>query len=114
MSTPLAAVALIHLLRSTDDWRPVCGLDQVVSGSTLRALVTCQACLGRGTTALCLFEHLCNVGNALATYRDTYEPCSDGWAQLTCVIVSLDAAIDLLVRSSGLVCDNREDACDAV
>jgi hypothetical protein len=52
--------------------------------------------------ALGLFEDLCTVGNALAAYRDTHEPCSDDWTACTCILLTLDGAIDRLVRSSGL------------
>jgi hypothetical protein len=52
--------------------------------------------------ALCLFNDLCAVGNALAAYRDRFAPCSDDWTALTCLVLHLDAAIDRLVRSSGL------------
>ena len=51
---------------------------------------------------LTLFHQLCDVGNALAAVRDTFEPCSDTWTALTCIILALDAAIDTLVRSNGL------------
>ena len=54
------------------------------------------------STALCLFDQLCAVGNALAAVRDTQEECSDAWAALTCVLLMLDASIDMLVRSQGL------------
>ena len=52
--------------------------------------------------ALQLFQALCDVGNALAHVRDTQEPCSDVWTDLTCLLLALDAAIDHLVRSNGL------------
>jgi len=52
--------------------------------------------------ALCLFNDLCVVGNALAVYRDTHEPCSDDWTAVTCLILALDQVIDRLVRSRGL------------
>jgi hypothetical protein len=52
--------------------------------------------------ALCLFQHLCAVGNALELLRDTYEPCSDAWTWHTEVLGLLDEAIDLLVHSDGL------------
>ena len=54
------------------------------------------------STALALFHRLCDVGNALAHVRDTQEPCSDTWTALTCVLLTLDAAIDGLVHSQGL------------
>jgi hypothetical protein len=54
------------------------------------------------STALCLFHQLCDVGNALAHVRDAQEPCSDTWTALTCVLLSLDASIDLLVHSAGI------------
>jgi hypothetical protein len=52
--------------------------------------------------ALCLFQHLCAVGNALERLRDTYEPCSDAWTWATDILGALDEAIDLLVHSDGL------------
>jgi hypothetical protein len=54
------------------------------------------------STALTLFHSLCDIGNSLSTIRDTYEPCSDRWTQLTCLLLALDEAIDLLVHSDGL------------
>jgi hypothetical protein len=54
------------------------------------------------STALCLFQSLCDVGNALAHVRDTQEPCGDTWTALTCILLTLDASIDTLVRSNGL------------
>jgi hypothetical protein len=54
------------------------------------------------STALALFQSLCDVGNALAHVRDTQEPCSDTWTALTCLVLQLDEAIDTLVRSQGL------------
>jgi hypothetical protein len=54
------------------------------------------------STALALFEDLCAVGNALASYRDRFTPCSDDWTAVTCLLLALDAAIDRLVRSRGL------------
>jgi hypothetical protein len=51
---------------------------------------------------LTLFHQLCDVGNALVLLRDREEPCSDRWCDLTCLLLSLDSSIDLLVRSSGL------------
>ena len=52
--------------------------------------------------ALSLFHALCDVGNALAHVRDTQEPCSDTWTALTCLVLQLDSAIDMLVNSQGL------------
>jgi len=52
--------------------------------------------------ALALFADLCTVGNALAVYRDTHAPCSDDWTAVTCILLTLDSAIDQLVRSHGL------------
>ena len=54
------------------------------------------------SVALALFGKLCDVGNALAYVRDTQEPASDTWTALTCILLSLDAAIDTLVHSNGL------------
>ena len=62
--------------------------------------------------ALALFESLCAVGNALVRLRDQAEPCSDRWCDLTCLILQLDATIDLLVRSRGLG-GTDDDACGA-
>lgn len=61
------------------------------------------------SVALCLFDKLCALGNALALLRDREEPCSDTWTDLTCLLLALDGAIDMQVRSSGLACDNKED-----
>jgi hypothetical protein len=61
------------------------------------------------STALALFDQLCAVGNALVLLQGKEEPCSDRWCDLTCLILQLDATIDLLVRSSGLTCDNAEE-----
>jgi hypothetical protein len=57
--------------------------------------------------ALCLFDQLCDVGNALVLLRDREEPCSDRWCDLTCLVLALDSAIDTLVRSEGFACDNE-------
>lgn len=54
------------------------------------------------SVALQLFRQLCDLGTALAQVRDVYEPCSDTWTALTCLLLTLDAAIDTLVRSQGL------------
>jgi hypothetical protein len=54
------------------------------------------------SVALCLFDQLCAVGNALALLRDQEEPCSDRWCDLTCLLLMVDEGIDLLVRSSGI------------
>jgi len=54
------------------------------------------------STALALFQDLCDIGNALSQVRDRFEPCSDDWTALTCLILALDQAIDRLVHSSGL------------
>lgn len=56
--------------------------------------------------ALALFHQLCDVGNALECVRDAHAPASETWLALTCIVLELDAAIDLLVRSSGLPEDN--------
>jgi hypothetical protein len=64
--------------------------------------------------ALELFASLCAVGNALVLLRDQEAPCSDRWCDLTCLVLSLDAAIDRLVRSRGLEKDNEEDDDDAL
>jgi hypothetical protein len=52
--------------------------------------------------ALALFDELCVVGTALATYRDRFVPCSDDWTALTCILLTVDGVIDTLVRSQGL------------
>jgi hypothetical protein len=52
--------------------------------------------------ALALFERLVIIGNCLELLRERYEPCSDDWTALTCLLLTLDSAIDTLVRSSGL------------
>ena len=54
------------------------------------------------STALCLFQRLCDVANALEALRDLYAPASDDWLWHTEVIGLLDGAIDMLVRSTGL------------
>ena len=60
--------------------------------------------------ALTLFHQLCDVGNALAHVRDAQEPCADTWAALTYILLMLDEAIDVLVRSQGLGgADDEED-----
>jgi hypothetical protein len=60
------------------------------------------------SVALCLFDQLCAVGNAMAQLRDQQEPCSDLWTALTCLLLCLDEGIDLLVQSRGLACDNAD------
>lgn len=52
--------------------------------------------------ALCLFQHLCAVGNALELLRETFAPASDPWLALTDILGALDETIDLLVHSDGL------------
>jgi hypothetical protein len=52
--------------------------------------------------ALTLYYELCDVGNALELLRDTYSPASEQWLWHTELLGMLDAAIDRLVRSSGL------------
>ena len=54
------------------------------------------------SVALALFTALCDVGTALEQLRDLHPPGSDAWCALTDIIMSLDAAIDTLVLSSGL------------
>jgi hypothetical protein len=53
-----------------------------------------------------LFQHLCEVGNAMEVVRDTYTPMTDEWLWHTELLGMLDEAIDLLVHSDGL----EEDA----
>lgn len=62
------------------------------------------------SVALELYEALCAIGQALVQVRDTFVLASNEWAALTCIILSLDAAIETLVRSEGLACDAQEDA----
>lgn len=52
--------------------------------------------------ALCLFQRLVVVGNALEQIRDTYAPMTDQWLWHTEVLGMLDEAIDDLVHSQGL------------
>ena len=52
--------------------------------------------------ALCLFHHLCLVGNALERLRDTYQPMTDQWLWHTEVLGLLDEVIDTLVQSQWL------------
>lgn len=54
------------------------------------------------STALALFQHLCDVGNALEMLRDMYVPESDQWLFHTEVLGMLDEAVDMLVHSQGL------------
>jgi hypothetical protein len=54
------------------------------------------------STALALFDSLCDVGNALEALRDMYVPESDQWIWHTEVLGLLDMAVDLLVESNGL------------
>jgi hypothetical protein len=54
------------------------------------------------STALALFDSLCDVGNALEALRDMYVPESDQWIWHTEVLGLLDLAVDLLVESNGL------------
>jgi hypothetical protein len=61
------------------------------------------------STSLALFHDLCEIGNALAAYRDTHVPCSDDWTACTCLLLTLDSAIDRLVRSTGL--DAEDTPC---
>ena len=52
--------------------------------------------------ALALFEHLCQVGNALEMLRDMYHPSTDAWLFHTEVLGMLDEVVDMLVRSQGI------------
>jgi hypothetical protein len=61
------------------------------------------------STALALFDSLCDVGNALALLRDAQAPCSDLWCDLTCLLLCLDEAIDTLVGSHGLGGSDDDD-----
>ena len=58
------------------------------------------------SVALALFTALCEVGNALECYRDTYPPGSDRWTAMTEILGWLDIAVDTLVHSEGLEGDN--------
>jgi hypothetical protein len=58
------------------------------------------------STALALFQALCDVGNLLEALRDADTPCSNEWLMHTEVLGLLDAAVDLLVESEGLPGDN--------
>ena len=49
---------------------------------------------------LMVFDALCDVGNALVRIRDDQEVCSDLWASLTCLVLHLDSAIDMIVRNT--------------
>lgn len=57
------------------------------------------------SVGLVLFHQLCEVGNALEWLRETYTPLTDEWLWHTEVLGLLDEAIDTLVESSGLSCD---------
>lgn len=59
------------------------------------------------SVALALFASLCQVGNALEYYRDSYPPGSDRWTAMTEILGWLDAAVDTLVLSEGLPGDNE-------
>ena len=56
---------------------------------------------------LTLFKSLCEVGNALEYYRDSYPPGSDRWVAMTEILGWLDAAVDTLVDSRGI--DDESD-----
>ena len=59
---------------------------------------------------LILFTALCDVGNALELLRDSYTPMTDQWLWHTEILGMLDAAVDMLVESSGL--GGEDDACE--
>ena len=61
------------------------------------------------SVALALFTALCEVGNALEYYRDSYPPGSDRWTAMTEILGWLDIAVDTLVHSEGLESDNALD-----
>ena len=61
------------------------------------------------SVALELFGKLCEVGNALEAWRETYPVASDDWCALTEILGQLDVAIDTLVHSDGL--GGEDDAC---
>jgi hypothetical protein len=54
------------------------------------------------STALALFQALCDVGNVMEAWRDRFPPASDDWCAATEVLLSVDAMIDTLVLSNGL------------
>jgi len=58
------------------------------------------------STALLLFQAMCEVGNAIEYYRESYPPGSDRWTAMTEILGILDASVDLLVSSEGLSGDN--------
>jgi hypothetical protein len=58
------------------------------------------------STALALFQAMCDVGNVMEAWRDRFPPASDDWCAATEVLGWLDAAVDLLVESEGLETDN--------
>lgn len=60
---------------------------------------------------LVIFQALCEVGNALEWYRDSYPPGSDRWVAMTEILGWLDAAVDTLVHSGGL--DDDDERADA-
>lgn len=57
------------------------------------------------STALQLFNALCELGNSLEQCRDLYMPWTDQWLMFTQMIMQLDAMVDTLVNSGGMVND---------
>ena len=62
------------------------------------------------STALALFQAMCDVGNLLEVWRDRFPPASDDWCACTEILGTLDAAIDILVESHGI--GGADDALD--
>lgn len=54
------------------------------------------------SVALALFDAMCHVGNSLERARDLYKPWSDDWLMLTEILAAVDAAVDILVESTGV------------
>ena len=54
------------------------------------------------SVALALYNAMCDVGNVLEAWRDRYTPGSDDWCAATEVLGWLDAAVDMLVESTGI------------
>lgn len=60
--------------------------------------------------ALALFRAMCEVGNSLERARELYVPWSDDWLMLTEILANVDAAVDILVESTGV--GGADDAVD--
>jgi hypothetical protein len=57
------------------------------------------------STARALFNALCDLGNGLERARDCFMPWTDQWLMFTEMILQVDAMVDTLVHSSGMVDD---------